>query len=815
MKVIYTILLVIALGMILPDCTCKNCYASQPVVPILKADSILLYNDSDGTYAQILSKHYKDKMIIRSNAEIISFLSLHGEEGTIIESFSDSAFRIRNSGVKAAYRADYLATPVIAVDKSKTRLPITSWRDLDGIDEYVFIDELYIDYILAAASYGLEGKNYTLNEILRILKHIKKRGRLVQNKNKASILLCFDYQAVHMKHTGRDVNIVIPSEGTISYERGLLGSEKELNIDTKELKKDLYNAGFRLTDKGADYTPDAGSYSTAYILPEDEGLRMAAQSSFKRFKREVLGEKLLASADGIEQQELAFIYITAVILWIGYAVKRVMRLDIRKAIFMIGGMLAAWGMIRFLKYQVNPKLVFARYLWFSYYIFMLAIPSTLLWIGCRIRHDENIKRVDSWFYIIMLLDVLLLTVVFTNDLHHSVFKYSDPDVAYTKNYTYNIMYYIIMLYIFFKILLAVIIFNKASSSNLNRLNVTPVILIIVFLAAYAIAYIGRIDIVFNTDITIVVGAIGILSFELIVHTGMIPMNSDYERLIKNSTMNIAIFDLYSECVLSSSGKYINQEDLFIRKKTISGGSVIWEEDIGNIRALKRNLERAAYMIDIANSMLTEEEIILKRSETMRVRNELLNKLNFELFQMKEVFTDMLARYRQSADPKLLAQIMLLLCYIKRRCNLFFRKNDDTKLSCRECAIYMDELAQLAAYADSNCILVSETEKYYSGELINFLYDFYYTVIAHCVRHNINSMFRLSSENSDCSLSSILTGSINLDNIPERMREFVKAYGGRLVISSMGKSHVLTLSFSDFENKNEIGSGSCYFEAEVD
>lgn len=259
MKVIYTILLVIALGMILPDCTCKNCYASQPVVPVLKADSILLYNDSDGTYAQILSKHYKDKMIIRSNAEIISFLSLNGEEGTIIESFSDSAFRIRNSGVKAAYRADYLATPVIAVDKSKTRLPITSWRDLDGIDEYVFIDELYIDYILAAASYGLEGKNYTLNEILRILKHIKKRGRLVQNKNKASILLCFDYQAVHMKHTGRDVNIVIPSEGTISYERGLLGSEKELNIDTKELKKDLYNAGFRLTDKGADYTPDAGS----------------------------------------------------------------------------------------------------------------------------------------------------------------------------------------------------------------------------------------------------------------------------------------------------------------------------------------------------------------------------------------------------------------------------------------------------------------------------------------------------------------------------------------------------------------------------
>ena len=48
-----------------------------------------------------------------------------------------------------------------------------------------------------------------------------------------------------------------------------------------------------------------------------------------------------------------------------------------------------------------------------------------------------------------------------------------------------------------------------------------------------------------------------------------------------------------------------------------------------------------------------------------------------------------------------------------------------------------------------------------------------------------------------------------------MREFVKAYGGRLVISSMGKSHVLTLSFPDFENKNKIGSGSCYFEAEVD
>lgn len=755
-------------------------------------NTIYLYSNDEPTYAWILRNFYPEK-IVNQEVKIEKFTKL--KQGGLVEVFSDTATQLISSGLDLTYRIDYLATPIIAVDRSRTRLPIRTWRDLDGIDEKVSIDEKYLEYMMAAASYGMEGENYTLRSILNILRELQNKGRLVRDGKNAAIMILFDYQAVELKKSGKNLDIIVPSEGTLSFGKGLIGETKQYSeFLTKEnlvFSQSILEHGYRFADGTRYYEPEFGNYDSAKLYLET--LPSILKNSISQYRRYVLKERILSSSNGVEHQTTACMYIALIALWVGIMFRRIIRKDIRVAVLLIGIQLILWGLIRLFKYQVTLSDFYMRQLWFSYYIFMAGIPTVMLWISLRIQNPEQNPEIVFWFYGILIIDILVVILVFMNDIHRQIFVYDLSDSLYAIHYHYGWLYYCIAIYLVSKALLAIFMFYRVARLGGLRLQVLPIILLLALLVLYLVGYIMRAGIIFQTDLTIVIGIFSMLLFEVGTYIGMIPINTGYEKLIRQSSLHLHILDPKG-CVLLKSERVGEKRDCVIRHKLISGGTVVWEEDISRISALKNNYESLTYRIRVSNSMLVEEETTRAKSEKINARTELLSQLEKELKIVQARLSTMVFEYVQTHDTNLVPNIMLMLCYIKRRCNLFFRKGDEKKLPVRELALYMDELAQLAAYSKIRYIFSSETDKYYDGELIHFIYDFYYMVLSYCAKQHISAICRLWGDIENCSISFMLAGRFKKEDIPERFLQAIQLYHGEVEVTCMGLSSIIRLDF---------------------
>ena len=76
----------------------------------------------------------------------------------------------------------------------------------------------------------------------------------------------------------------------------------------------------------------------------------------------------------------------------------------------------------------------------------------------------------------------------------------------------------------------------------------------------------------------------------------------------------------------------------------------------------------------------------------------------------------------------MARIMLLLCYVKRRCNLFFREKESETLPADEITVYVDELAEMAYYSNIKTIVTCVLKTQLPVRLATLFYDFFYNVI---------------------------------------------------------------------------------------
>ena len=82
----------------------------------------------------------------------------------------------------------------------------------------------------------------------------------------------------------------------------------------------------------------------------------------------------------------------------------------------------------------------------------------------------------------------------------------------------------------------------------------------------------------------------------------------------------------------------------------------------------------------------------------------------------------------AGQPKDTVVLSLLLCYVKRRSNLFFREREVDTIPFYELAVYLDELAEIAGYADVKIILTSEIKKPISVRKAKLFYHFFYSAI---------------------------------------------------------------------------------------
>lgn len=139
------------------------------------------------------------------------------------------------------------------------------------------------------------------------------------------------------------------------------------------------------------------------------------------------------------------IHVCLLIAWCISIQRRLTNRQVRNLLIAVGILMAFWLTVRTVKYEwiadrTNP---IGRYIWYSYYIPMVLIPLigffVVKYIDKPIDYDH-----PKWMNYLAIPAVLLLVLVFTNDLHQSVFRFHKGIELFDTQYQYGTPYYILM-----------------------------------------------------------------------------------------------------------------------------------------------------------------------------------------------------------------------------------------------------------------------------------------------------------------------------------------------------------------------------------
>ncbi len=709
-------------------------------------EKTVLCDDENTFYPEIVAKILPSHTVVRNQGKQLLFFSLDG--GKEVEAFDAQAASALGDGIVRYWYPHYLATVVIAVDRDKTAAGIEGWSDLPAAKEAVGLADRVPDLqlLMAAMAYGLEGEDFTLKRAADLLEALKAEKHLAQKPFDAPIMICYDYQAATLRRNGRNIEIIVPKEGTLTYKKGLLSNTKL--VFAGDVEALLLSSGFRLLDGSCDASlyPAAQAYENAATMTNFAHLNTVCQEVTRIYRRDVQHVRLYTSADGREHQLFVLLYTALVVIWTASLVRRAMQKSVKQAALFIGMLLLGWITLRLIKYQMILTTIITRYLWYGYYLFQLALPLMLLWLAWLLNKADEPKTPPKWFWFLAAGSGVLFALILTNDFHNLVFRLDLNNPHWPSEYGYGVGFYFVLAACILPLISAVVMMLVKSRRAPRKKGFLFPLAFCALLLIYGFGYVTRVPLAWESDYTMVIGLFTMLFLESSVRSGMVPVNTKYAGLFAHSPLQMQIVDRAGRPALSSAteepvdGKLLqsalashplpverDQDTLFF-VAAITGGYGLWQEDIGNLRRLQEELADSVAKLAAANAVLAKEAKIRRLLSQENAKTRLLEQLEEEIAGHVESLSVLIEALEQEAEPaRASARIALLLCYLKGRCNLFFRERETGTLSAAELTAYMTELVELASYSGLGIIVTNEIKTALSLRHATLFYDLFYAV----------------------------------------------------------------------------------------
>ena len=680
--------------------------------------------DEFSAYADIIKKMLPDFIVQQQDNSAVSGLT----KGAVETYEMMTGFAIENDIAQYWY-PHYQATVVIAIDEEYKGSDIKGWRDLLYTTASVGISDEDFPFFIAAMSYGLEGNEYTASQATKLLRGIHQEKRLETDQTDAQIIICFDYQAAGMRKNGRKMQMIVPEEGTLTFEKGILSVIPVHFPD--HLDSALLSEGFRLSDDRMDENiyPSSQMYNRAVYPENSERMNRIFENADKILRRDILRTHIYKSADGREHHLTVIILCIAVMVWTGYLLKRVLQVKIRRASILSSIFMILWVLIREFKWQI-PEGTISRYCWYSYYLFQMGLALILLWMALGVDKTDDDERVPYWWKICLIINSILLGNVYTNDFHMLVFRMDLSQIDAESNYLYGPVYYLVALMILAEVVVAFLLMAQKSWKNPSKTGFLFPIGLGGILFIYWIAYILKVPFALQTDITIVGCLVVLLFNEICIRAGLIPVNTKYKELFTSSILKMKIINHQGDTVLFAGGRTRSaDEDIITFSNPVSGGQVVWEEDIRRINQLRRDISDSIARLETANTMLEKEEQINSKriyaEERMALVSELESEIEHQVKNLAELIQS-LPEYEEKQAK--IANITLLLCFIKRRCNLFFRQRESEYIPKDEWMVYLNELVEFAGFAEIKMHIATDIHDVLPTVYVTLFYEFLYVVL---------------------------------------------------------------------------------------
>ena len=643
-----------------------------------------------------------------------------------------------------------LSTVVIVVDQDKTSFRPSSWNDLLVSDVNVTFPKSQVMQRLCtgALAYGLEGENYSGDAAVEFLKALRLQDNLTISDDLNEITICLDTQAVRWIEEGYPLKIIIPEEGTFSYALGILSENYFPGASDRMLLKN----GLRLLDGSTinNIYPGAQAYAPASRISDPDHFNNQTQNIGRRIRREVSNIRKYSTAD--RREDIIFMTIIPIItvIWAASALYRVTHKVIRTMIYVLAGLIISWMLITLMKYQLSTGLI-TRILWYSYYPFLIGLPLLLLYTSIIIDKPDQHRSIPKWFLPFLIIAPLLIIMVYTNDFHHWVFRF-DLNGNWSDDYTYNFGYYLIFLYCVITFLSSLIILIRKSRKSPKKQAWIYPVTVAILLIGYNAGYMLGIPLIRESNLAMVFCGFSILFLESVLHAGLIPNKTHYKELFSNSLMKMQLLDHNGNVVLSASNSeplddlqrftlmsnpsqtLVKDEHTLLHSHRIHGGTAVWQEDITQINQIQHKISTSVEQLKAANALLQKEEEIRHRKIAADIKTRLFDLLEKDIEDKTQELSRKIHELSVTEDKqRQISYIILLLCHIKRRCNLFFIAQEGNTVSSTELAVYLDELSEFASYAQIQALVRSGISEPLDVQTATLCYDFYFSLLSWAIQ----------------------------------------------------------------------------------
>lgn len=291
---------------------------------------------------------------------------------------------------------------------------------------------------------------------------------------------------------------------------------------------------------------------------------------------------------------------------------------------------------------------------------------------------------------------------------------------------------------------------------------------------------------------VLLGSITLTFISLCGLFGIIPVNRRHGQLFKNSTLKMQIVDPeqrqsiesktagpLSDDIISAivNGETVirQDDDSVIHGSRVGSRYIIWQEDTSELNGLYRQTSELIDRLILTNRILSEREKQDKKNEVRRITARISKELGVRLHDKLDALSELSEALRKSNDPeRIVPELTLLLCYIKRQVNLFFLSKEKATIEYDEMSVYIDELCSIAQYANTRVMYLSLVSGEFRIDDAATAYELDYEFLRFFIKNGYDHVLvRLEKvDGTDC-LKIISSKRIDVDELSDEIRQCMK------------------------------------------
>ena len=497
------------------------------------------------------------------------------------------------------------------------------------------------------------------------------------------------------------------------------------------------------------------------------------------------------------------ILLSLVVFWGVSIIHRIIRKDLKLYLMMIAIFILFFLVVRMIKYGLTRNDdILNRYLWYSYYVSQCLIPPTLLLASLSIE-TKNGKPLKKTWYLIYLPAILLLTLIFTNDLHQLafIFEYHNEEFSYR----HGIVFYLALIWeILITIISLIVMIIKCQVSACRKKILIP---IFTFLSC---AFISTICFLFNISsfkIPELLSFTCIMIIESCIYIGLIPSNINYEKYFYHSMCSAFITDENLQVIYrSKSSPTLNKEQLknaiispiMIGKNTrfcgtkIHGGYAFRSEDLSLINEINMGLQETKQQIKEENDIIeAENEMKIERT---KINEQKILYANVEAYTKDEINRLNNILLLKTINEKDFIDKMRFACvlgaYIKRRSNLILLSKKNELMDVDELALSIKESISYLSSTNIECFLDFNLKGKIDGDILGLIYDFFEICVA--IDPYLQASFLIHIYKKEKNIIVSIESDLEKNYLPLISKKLIKKFSSNVSIKRDDKTTYLSL-----------------------